>query len=74
MKDMLILSFKSSLFSLSLFQTVKSPAIIVFYSPCALESVPPGLPGRGLVQVGDEEAAQLHSGARDQGLDEQLLS
>ena len=71
---MLILSFKSSLYSLPLFQTDKSPAISVFYSPCVLQSVPPGLPRRCLVQVGDEEDAQLHGGARDQGLDEQLLS
>ena len=66
-----MLSFKSSLSSQ--FQTVKSPAKYV-NSPGVLESVPPGLPGRGLVQVGDEEAAQLHGGARDQGLDEQLLA
>ena len=69
-----MLSLKSSLYSLPLFQAVKSLAKCVLYSPGVLESVPPCLPGRGLVQVGDEEAAQLHGGARDQGLDEQLLA
>ena len=43
-------------------------------SPGALQSVPPGLSGRGLVQVRDEEAAQLHGRAGDQRLDVELLS
>ena len=43
-------------------------------SPGALQSGPPGLPGRSLVQVGDVEAAQLHGRTGYQGLDEQFFS
>ena len=35
---------------------------------------PPGLPPHGLVQVGDEELAQLHPGTGDHGLDQQVLA